>query len=252
MRRLPIAAALASMICGSAAATAQTAVQSAPQAAAPAVHAKRQLIVLDAAAFNPGLVLRQPDPDGSDGQAAELAVLQMIQKARTPERRARAQWDDSHEDLTIFSEALGPGVDLAALPLTRDALETVRNDQSIIANIAKDYFKRSRPFVADPTLDGCDHSKTKPLTSYPSGHATLGYSLGAALVVLFPEKAPAIRARTDDYAYSRMVCGMHYRSDVEASRVLGEWVVTEMLKNPTFHTKFDAARAELKAAGVTR
>jgi acid phosphatase (class A) len=220
--------------------------------AAAAAHPQRAPIILDAKSFQPGLVLRQPPQEGSDVQAAELAALRQIMRARTAERLAQAKADEAHEDITIFSATIGPGFDLDALPATRRALETVRNDQAVIANIAKDYFKRPRPFVADPGLDGCDHSKTKPLTSYPSGHATLGYSLGYVLEALLPEKAAVIAARADDYAYSRMVCEMHYRSDVEAGRVLGEWVGRAMLASPAFQPQLDAARAELKAAGLTR
>jgi acid phosphatase (class A) len=220
--------------------------------AAPAQAHKRVLIILDAKAFDPGLVLRQPPQEGSDAQAAELAALRQIMRARTAERLEQAKWDDAHEDVYIFSAALGPAFDLKALPATSRVLETVRNDQAILANVAKDYFKRPRPFVADPGLDGCDHAKTKPLTSYPSGHATLGYSLGYVLAQLVPEKADAIRARADDYAFSRMVCEMHYRSDLEASRTLGEWVGQQMMQSPAFKADLDAARAELKAAGLTR
>jgi hypothetical protein len=49
-----------------------------------------------------------------------------------------------------------------------------------------------------------------------------------------------------------MVCAMHYRSDVEASRVVGAWVAETMLKDPKFQPDLDAARAELKAKGLVR
>lgn len=227
--------------------------QAQPAAApAPAEHAKRVPIILDPKSFNPGLVILPPPQEGSQVQKDELAVLRLIQQARTPERLERARQDDAHEDVFIFSAAIGPAFDLNALPATRRALETVRNDQAILASIAKDYFKRPRPFVVDPSLDGCDHATTKPLTSYPSGHATLGYSLAYVLKALLPQKAEAIGARADDYAFSRMVCGVHYRSDVEASRVLGTWIGTAMLASPAFQPQLEAARAELKAAGLSR
>src|SRR5262249_17502974 len=152
---------------------------------------------------------------------------------------------DTHEDIEIYSKTLG--LDLKALPATARVLETVENDEEILAGAAKDYFKRPRPFVVDPAIGvgGCEHAKTKPLTSYPSGHATLGYSLASVLQALLPEKADAIQARANEYAFHRLVCGVHYRSDVEAGRTLGQWAAKHMLESPAFQPQLDAARAEL-------
>lgn len=221
--------------------------------AVPAVQPShvRVLQVLDRATFDPARVLPPPPAADSKAHAAELAELRQLQRTRTPERLARAQWDQAHEDITIYNTTLGPRFDLEALPATRRALMTVRNDQSIIANIAKANFKRPRPWVEDSSLDGCERNLKKPLTSYPSGHATLGYSLAGVLESLIPEKSEAIRTRADDYAQSRLVCLVHYRSDVEASRKLGAWVAAQMLNSPAFKAQLEAARAELKAAGLT-
>jgi acid phosphatase (class A) len=245
MRRLLLATVLAFAVQGGLASA-----QPAPSAATAASRPKHVLIILDARAFAPGLVLAPPPPEGSYAQKAELAALHQIQTARTPARLEQARQDGDHEDVFILSAAIGPAFDLNALPATRRALETVANDQAILAKTAKDYFQRLRPYAADPTLEACEHSTTKPLTSYPSGHATLGYSLAYVLTALLPQKADAIRARAEDYAFSRMVCGVHYRSDVEAGRVLGTWVGKAMLESPAFQPQLEAARAELKAAGL--
>jgi acid phosphatase (class A) len=132
-------------------------------------------------------------------------------------------------------------------------MATVDNEQSVTANIAKRYFKRNRPWAIDPTLVACDYKpNAAPLTSYPSGHATLSYSEGYILAALMPEKAQPILDRAQEYAYSRVVCGAHYPSDIEASHVLGTELAMTMLRNPAFAADFEAARTELKAAGLTR
>lgn len=69
---------------------------------------------------------------------------------------------------------------------------------------------------------------------------------------MIPEKAQAILARARDYAENRMVCGMHYRSDIVAGEVLGTTVARELLNNPAYRLEFDAAEKELKAAGLAR
>ena len=75
--------------------------------------------------------------------------------------------------------------------------------------------------VIGPGFDLNKLPADRPLRSYPSGHATMGYSLGIVLAALIPEKAQAILARAADYAYSREIRGDPYHADVEASHALG-------------------------------
>ena len=203
--------------------------------------------------MDPSRLLPPPVKDGSDLQKAELAEVERAYHNRTADRRAQAEWDDKHESVELFFKALGPGFDLGRLPATAKLMATVDNEQSVAANIAKRYFLRNRPWAIDPSLVACDYRpNAPPLTSYPSGHATLSYSEGYVLAALMPDKAQPILDRAQEYAYSRVVCGAHYPSDIEASHVLGTELAMIMLKNPGFAADFEAARAELKAAGLTR
>lgn len=227
-------------------------------AAADTASAPRQpghhkvLWILTEGLVDPARLLPPPYKDGSDLQKADLAEVERVYHGRSPERRAQAEWDDKHESVALFANVLGPKFDLTRLPLTAKLVNEVDNDQAVAANIAKRYFLRNRPWAIDPSLVACDYKpNAKPLTSYPSGHATLGYSTGYILAALMPEKAQGIQARAQDYAYSRIVCGAHYPSDIEASHVLGTAVAMMMLENPAFHAQFEAARDELRDAGLT-
>ncbi len=223
----------------------------APASGAPPKIAKA-LQILTPEQVDPSRLLPPPYKDGSDLQKADLAEVERVYKSRNPERRAQAEWDDKHESVELFFATLGPQFDLAKLPATARLVATVDNEQSVVANIAKRYFLRKRPWAIDPNLVACDYKpNAAPLTSYPSGHATLSYSTGYVLAALMPEKAQAILGRAQDYAYSRVVCGAHYRSDIEASHVLGTELAMLMMDNPKFAAMFQASRAELKAAGLT-
>jgi acid phosphatase (class A) len=223
----------------------------APAAKAPA-HPRKTLRFLTEEQLDPSRLLPPPFLDGSDVQKAELAEVQRVYRTRTPERRAQAEWDDKHESVELFFAVLGPRFDLAQLPATAKLFEAVDNEQSVAANIMKRYFLRKRPWAIDPSLVACDYApNAAPLTSYPSGHATLGYSEGFVLAALMPEHAPSILARARDYAYSRVVCGAHYPSDTEASHVLGTEVALLMMQNPQFHALFEASKSELRSAGLT-
>jgi len=197
-------------------------------------------------------IVPAPPADGSVRQTAELAEVHRLIETRTPERLAQAEWDDQHEDASIFEATLGPSFDLAKLPATAALLAIVDVERKK-AEGAKDIFLRNRPWAFDPSIKPCDGGdKTKkPRSSYPSGHSLTGYTLGLALASVLPEKAAAIEARADDYAYSRRVCGAHYPSDTEASHVLAVVLVTALLAKPAVASKIDAARTELRAAGLT-
>jgi acid phosphatase (class A) len=214
-----------------------------PAAAKP----PKVLKYLNPADIDPSRLLPPPAADGSEAAKTELADLHRIIAARTPERLAQAKWDDDHEDPSMYYALFGPGFDLKALPATAELLAIVQNDASVAATAAKDRFKRKRPWAVDASIPTCDPDD-KPLTSYPSGHATLGYSLGMTLAVLVPEKAQTFMARASEYAHSRAVCGSHYPSDTQASQALSAAFVTALLKNPEFQAKLTAARAELRAA----
>lgn len=191
-----------------------------------------------------------PPPPPAALQASELAEIHRVIAARTPAELAKAKWDDDHEDPTLFYDTIGGGFDLAKLPATAALMEVVMNDQKVAVGDAKKFFARSRPWVVDKTIPTCDPDD-KPQTSYPSGHAMVGYTVGLVFATLMPEKAQAIEARAADYAHSRVVCGSHFPSDTEASHTLGVVVATELLASPALRDKVAAAKAELRAAGFT-
>ena len=200
---------------------------------------------------DPIRLLPPPAADGIPVANAELAELHKVQDARTPAELEKAIYNDKHESAAVFAKVLGPNFDLDKLPATAKLLAQVHADDSAAAKRAKDAFKRMRPYGLDATVIGCPHAEGKPLTSYPSGHATMGFTAATVLADLIPEKAKDIQAFAADYGHDRMVCGHHYRSDVVAGEVLGAVVGVQLLHSPALKSDIDAARAELRAAGLT-
>jgi acid phosphatase (class A) len=239
------------LFCCAAAAFAQT--------SSPAPKIPKTLVYLTPEQIEPSRLLAPPAKDGSPAQQEEMAAVKRLIHSRTQERYAQATWDAQHEDATPFAATIGPAFDLAKLPATAKLMESVLHDQAIAASTAKDYFHRKFPVTAEMptsyrewTCDTPDRKPdSRPLRSYPSGHATLGYSVGVVLAAIIPEKSQAILIRAADYAYSREVCGDHYHSDVEASRALGTALGVMLLENPKLKSQIDAAKAELRAARLT-
>ena len=199
--------------------------------------------------YEPQLLLPPPPADGSPEQRAEMDELHYIANTRTQARFARAMKDEVTESVLAFAGVMGPRFDLDRLPKTKQLFDDVRAEEKAAGKLAKNYFRRNRPWIADPKLKTCARDDP-PQTSYPSGHSTLGFAMAVVLARLAPEKAKAIMARAGDYAYNRLVCSMHYRSDIVAGQVLGTTVAAEMFTTQGFRDEFDAARAELLAAHV--
>lgn len=200
--------------------------------------------------LDPARVLPPPPTAGSPQAIAELAELRAMEKIRTPAQADAARAEGEIKDATIFAEAIGPGFDLARLPATARLMALVRASEKAVVVRGKDEFKRPRPWIVDPQIGTCKRGENKPLSSYPSGHATGVYAFAAVLARLLPTHAPAIMARAARYAESRIVCEQHFRSDVTAGEALGLLVAERLASKPTFAEALRQAERELRADGV--
>jgi acid phosphatase (class A) len=195
----------------------------------------------------PQRLLAQPPVDGGEVQTAELAFLKAMMTSASAERRAQAKADDANETPSIYNEPMG--LDLTKLPAVAGLLDTIRHEADHAASPAKAAFARLRPWAFDKNVVACSEMiPSKAATSYPSGHASNGYSMAYALVRLAPEYAPGVLSRADDYAMSRVICGHHYYSDTQASRLLSAVVVERLWNDPRMADKIAAAKAELATA----
>lgn len=207
--------------------------------------------LLGPADLDPTLVVPPPPPPDSLQAAAELAELRAAGAARTPAAEADARRDGDTKNASIFSEVLGPKFDLARLPATSALMALVRASEKDAVDRGKAHFQRPRPYIADPALQACKRNDD-PLSSYPSGHTSMAFSMGETLARLVPEKAGPLLARAAAYSQSRIVCEQHYRSDLSAGQMLGLLIAERLMAKRAFQVAFDAARQELVAADIAR
>ena len=66
-------------------------------------------------------------------------------------------------------------------------------------------------------------------------------------IFMLPEKSQAILARSAEYAEHRLVCGVHFRSDIVAGQQFGTVLALRLMQNPQFQAQMTLARAELAA-----
>ncbi|QHN02116.1 phosphatase PAP2 family protein [Granulicella sp. WH15] len=217
------------------------------QEAKPAKEAKEHsAYYIDASVVRLAALLPAPPAAGSATVQEELATLHRIEAARTPAQVAAAKADDEEEDIFSFRTVLGDSFRADLLPLTAALSAHVHNEEGVASGEAKKMFARPRPYQADKTLHPVC-AVTEARNSYPSGHTLSGYLLAFTLAELLPERKQQILDRADDYAHNRLVCGVHYPSDLDASRRAAYLVFGYMLATPRFAHDLDAARIELRA-----
>jgi acid phosphatase (class A) len=216
------------------------------QPAKPAGAAAKVAYYGDPAALNLPDVIPDPPAVGSAASKAELAELHRIEATRTPDQVAAAKVDENEEDMFAYKTVLGAGFNPDALPVTAELGAHVQTEQSLAGSSLKAVFARPRPYQTDKTLHPVC-ALTEAPNSYPSGHALTGYLEGLTLAEMVPEKRTEILARADDYAHNRLVCGVHYPSDIEASRRVAYVVFGYMMATPRFEHDLAAAKAEIRA-----
>jgi acid phosphatase (class A) len=158
---------------------------------------------------------------------------------------------DQNELYPRFAEAFGRPIDKKTSPVLVALLNRAIEDVDSTASDAKDYFHRPRPFQRLQLQRVCEKSQAqKPEdqpthgTSYPSGHSTHGWTVAMILARVAPERSAALMARAQLYQESRLVCGMHFPSDVEAGHEVAIAVVSHLDAAPEFQNDLAKARKE--------
>lgn len=198
-------------------------------------------------------LLPPPPALGSAAEALDEDVARRALALRDTDRFKLAALD---ADLSFpavagtFSCALGVPVTAEDTPALYRLLRRMEADAGGATGAAKAKYMHARPFMLDaqPT---CFPSADKDLRrngSYPSGHTSVGWAWAEALAEIAPERAEAILERGRAFGESRIVCNVHWESDVVEGQVVGDATVARLRANPDFLADLKDARRELEAA----
>jgi acid phosphatase (class A) len=171
--------------------------------------------------------------------------------------RDTARWDLAIADAELlfpeaastFSCAMNIPMSESNTPHLYRLLRRTLPDLGLSTYGAKRHFARERPF-AENGQPICTPEQRELLVkdgSYPSGHSAIGWGWALILSEIAPERANEVLSRGMAFTESRMVCNVHWASDVAAGRTMGAATVARLHAEPAFQINLAGAKKEYEA-----
>jgi acid phosphatase (class A) len=223
-------------------------------AAVPEIHPGILAGYLEPETLPDSLDLVPPPP--AEGSAA-LALDEEVNR-RSLALHGTPRWDLAAKDAELmfpeaagtFSCALGISITESDTPHVYMLLRRTLADAGLSTYTAKNHYQRQRPFMVNnaPICTPAEEAQLRKDGSYPSGHTAIGWAWALILTEIAPERADAILARGRAFGESRVVCNVHWYSDVVEGRFMGAAAVARLHADPAFRAELAAAISELAAA----
>ena len=191
-------------------------------------------------------LLLAPPCDSCAITKAELAELQTLQASRTPDMVAHATADYTRT-IERFLAGMNPPITVKSVGAADHLFECAAKTAEDAVDKAKLKFHRTRPYkLPGNGLQVLKRIAADDSPSFPSGHATFGAVTGLVLSQMVPELREAISTRIEDFGFSRLVSGVHFRSDVYAGEISGAAVAAALLANGDFRSQLETAKPDLR------
>lgn len=192
-----------------------------------------------------------PEFESARFAADETQYLWGIRQRQDEERAAMAIRDANYGMQTIIQEfcpILGLEISSDGTPELYTLLQDVGATCDSISNRAKEYYRRTRPFVYynQQTLVPEQEESHINNGSYPSGHTVLGWTMALLLSDINPAVADELLARGYEYGQSRVIAGYHWQSDVDAGRLGGSVLYAKLQGNERFRDQLAKAQQEFR------
>lgn len=202
---------------------------------------------------DPLLYLAPPPILGSPLQAHDDQTFQSTRQLKGGTRWALATQDANlHLDSILKDYACAAGIklDIEKLPHLAQLIKRALHTEYADIGKAKNNWNRKRPFVNtdQPICTEKDRESLGKQGSYPSGHTTIGWSVALILAELIPDHAANILQRGQIFGTSRIVCGAHWVSDVQAGYILASGEIAALHGDADFRRDMELARKELDKA----
>ncbi len=188
-------------------------------------------------------LLPQPPAKDSVQEKIDSAILVWEQSRRTDYDYLQA-WASVTLDPSHFNEPLGARFEESRFPKLYGIMNTVLADARLYVDAFKAKYKRPRPYQVDPNIK--PFIPEEESDTYPSGHATRGMTSALVLAEIFPDKRDALLKSGIKTGQDRVIGGVHYVSDIEASFILADALSKSIIASPVFKSQVAAAQDEIK------
>jgi acid phosphatase (class A) len=192
-----------------------------------------------------------PPPPAEDSPA--MALDEEVSR-KSFALRDTPRWTLAAEDANLmFPEAAGTFSCALGIPVTEEdlphlymLLRRTLADAGLSTYTAKNHYNRARPFMVnkEPICKPEEEDALRKDGSYPSGHTAIGWAWALILTEIAPDRADAILARGRAFGESRIICNVHWQSDVTEGRFMGASAVAQLHADPAFRDELEAAKAE--------
>ena len=194
-----------------------------------------------------------PAPKEGEGRNdLDWKIFRETRALEGSDRWKLAQSDNSYlpkDLLKDFSCSVGAELTAENAPTLAAILGRTTIDAGAAAEAAKQLYKRTRPYMHNDGNICIEKSDALGKSfDYPSGHASLGWTAGLVMAQLAPDRASQVLARGRSYGESRVVCGVHNMSAIEAGRTNAAGVFAALQGSSAFVAAMAKAREEVAAA----
>lgn len=197
------------------------------------------------------LALLPPPPAvGSAAFAADAEAYRNTHPLRGSPRYTQAIRDaDLHfpQAAQNFACALDAPISAAATPHLYMLMRRTGTDSSLATQAAKEKYHRMRPFAFfnESSCTPAGEAMLRQDGSYPSGHASIGWTWALLLAEIAPERTDALLARGLSFGQSRVICGAHWQTDVMQGRVIGAGTLARLHSDLVFRAELEEAKKEV-------
>ena len=169
---------------------------------------------------------------------------------KTQREYSYAVWDEdaelmSEEELGVYNDVVGIEIGDKVPEIILLAQRAV-SDAARANKVAKNHYQRMRPFAfyGEPSITPDRDEHLAQTWSYPSGHSARGWMFALVLCSVAPERAEAIAVRANAFAMNRVICGHHWKSDIDAGKALATVLFAAISGTQEYQEQLQKARAE--------
>lgn len=171
------------------------------------------------------------------------------------------RWDQAIKDAELefpaatdaFNSSIGFQISKEETPFLYQVMRRTLADAMFSTDMAKKHYNRNRPYMTNGQPTGMPDAEDalRKNGSYPSGHTSIGWAWALILTEVVPEKTDTILQRGYEYGQSRMICNLHWQSDIDAGRIMGAAAVARLHANSEFMMDLDRAKQEAREMRVS-